>query len=78
MKLDIKTKEGIDKWFDERTLEEVLFIAQKYMTQDKLQLLQSRVVGTSEQFYCDGEENNNDRCESQCLGCAGMEEINSQ
>jgi hypothetical protein len=44
----------------------------------KLQLLQSRVVGHSEQFYCDGEENNNDRCESQCLGCAGMEEINSQ
>jgi hypothetical protein len=36
------------------------------------------VVGQSEQFYCDGQENNNDRCESQCLGCAGMEEINSQ
>lgn len=30
------------------------------------------------EFYCDGQENNKDRCESQCLGCAGMQEIYSQ
>ncbi|WP_367754524.1 hypothetical protein [Flavobacterium sp. WC2430] len=45
---------------------------------ESLQLIQSCVVGQSEQFYCDGQENNKDRCESQCLGCAGMEEIHSQ
>jgi hypothetical protein len=36
------------------------------------------VVGRSEQFYCDGQENNKDRCETQCLGCAGMQEIYGQ
>jgi hypothetical protein len=33
------------------------------------------VVGQSEQFYCDGQENGKDRCETQCIGCAGMQEI---
>ena len=36
------------------------------------------VVGRSEQFYCDGQENGKDRCETQCLGCAGMQEIYGQ
>ena len=36
------------------------------------------VVGRSEQFYCDGQENNKDRCETQCLGCAEMQEIYGQ
>ena len=36
------------------------------------------VVGRSEQFYCDGQENGKDRCKTQCLGCAGMQEIYGQ
>ena len=32
----------------------------------------------SEQFYCDGQENNKNRCETQCLGCAEMQEIYEQ
>jgi hypothetical protein len=28
----------------------------------------------SEQFYCSSEEGNKTKCESQCLGCAGLEE----
>jgi hypothetical protein len=52
----------------------------RYITEleKSIQLMQTAVVGQSEQFYCDGQEKNNDSCESQCLGCAGMEEINSQ
>ena len=38
----------------------------------------SNVVGRSEQFYCDGQENNKNRCETQCLGCAEMQEIYGQ
>jgi|11_taG_2_1085331.scaffolds.fasta_scaffold08223_7 hypothetical protein len=36
------------------------------------------VVGQSEQFYCDGQENGKDRCETQCLGCVEMQEIYGQ
>lgn len=42
---------------------------------DQALLVLSNVVGQSEQFYCDGQENNKDRCETQCLGCAGMQEF---
>ena len=38
----------------------------------------SNVVGQSEQFYCDGQQNNKNRCETQCLGCAEMQEIYGQ
>lgn len=50
MKLDILTKQRIDKWFSEVTPDELLYITKKYLTQDQLQLLQSRVVEQSEQF----------------------------
>jgi hypothetical protein len=44
----------------------------------KKQLRLGGVVGRSEQFYCDGQENGKDRCKTQCLGCAGMQEIYGQ
>lgn len=52
MKLDILTKQRIDKWFSEVTPDELLYITQKYLTQDQLQLLQPDVIGRSEQLVC--------------------------
>jgi uncharacterized protein YqeY len=41
MKLDILTKQRIDKWFSEVTADELLYINKKYLTQDQsLQLIQ--------------------------------------
>lgn len=42
------------------------------------QLMLANVVEQSEQFYCDGQENNKDRCKTQCLGCAEMQKIYGQ
>ena len=51
MKLDILTKQRIDKWFSEVTPNELLYISQKYLKKDQsLQLIQSCVVGQSEQL----------------------------
>jgi len=40
-----------------------------------LKVKKTIVVEQSKQFYCDGQENNKDRCKTQCLGCSDMQEI---
>lgn len=36
----------------------------------------ANVVERSEQFYCSSFEDGEWRCETQCLGCAGLEQAN--
>jgi hypothetical protein len=51
MKLDILTKQRIDKWFSEVTADELLYITKKYLTQDQsLQLIQPVFLGQSKQL----------------------------
>lgn len=81
-------KRSDDKyWTGTRIFHEEQFISD---LQDHIDLLNERIEALSianvvlneaeseVEFYCDGQENNKDRCESQCLGCAGMQEIYSQ
>jgi len=84
-KMDSEEKElweMLTSKFEGKELVRVLqLIAIDSKKHQKEQLLNSRlhgVVQQSEQFYCDGQENNKDRCETQCLGCAGMQEIYGQ
>jgi hypothetical protein len=81
MKLDILTKQRIDKWFSEVTADELLYITKKYLTQDQsLQLIQPVVVGQSEQLVCDLCEGTglNDRytVQEDCHLCQGSGEAN--
>jgi len=54
---------------------EIQKLFDKLILEDRAEQLRlGAVVGRSEQFYCSSEEGNKPKCETQCLGCAGLEE----
>lgn len=69
MKLTKEAKELIDKWFDNKTPEEVDYIISKYTPNKQLPI--HGVVHSG--FYCMDAENSNGscHCSKQCNSCVG-------
>jgi hypothetical protein len=80
MKLDILTKQRIDKWFSEVTADELLYITKKYLTQDQsLQLIQPVVARRSEQLICKCQERTFyewEKSDNKCAECLRQLYIN--
>jgi hypothetical protein len=72
LELELWWAEEHDK--EPQHIEEIPILKQKIVDIDEALLRLFSVVGQSEQFYCSSEEDNKAKCETQCLGCAELEE----